>query len=135
MGGQNVLPGRVETIAAGLGTLVGEHGERFGLQLNARHALLGQTVYFAVRRDHVRLELTMAGETPPVNSVTGRVRAIEYQGTFVKVTLETTSATAGSQFVAYVEEGSYFRSPIAVGAQVTARWTIGDVHPVTNESK
>ncbi len=135
MGGQNVLAGKLETIAGGLGTLVGENGERFAVQMDGLHALVGQTLYFAVRRDHVRLEPRTAGEVPPVNSVTGRVRAIEYQGTFVKVTLESTSSTTGSQFVAYVEEGNYFRSPIVVGEQVTARWNVGDVHPVTNDFK
>jgi putative spermidine/putrescine transport system ATP-binding protein len=135
MGGQNVLTGRLETIAGGLGTLVGEHGERFAMQMDGLRALVGQTLYFAVRRDHVRLEPRAAGEAAPVNSVTGRVRAIEYQGTFVKVTLESSSSTTGSQFVVYVEEGNYFRSPIVVGEQVTARWNVGDVHPVTNEFK
>jgi putative spermidine/putrescine transport system ATP-binding protein len=135
MGGQNVLAGRLETIAGDLGTLVGEHGERFAMQMDGLRALVGQTLYFAVRRDHVRLEPRTAGEAAPMNSVTGRVRAIEYQGTFVKVTLESTSSTTGGLFVAYVEEGNYFRSPIAVGERVTARWNVGDVHPVTNEFK
>jgi putative spermidine/putrescine transport system ATP-binding protein len=84
MGGQNVLAGRLETIAGDLGTLVGEHGERFAVQMDGLRALVGQTLYFAVRRDHVCLEPRTAGEAAPVNSVTHRVRAIEYQGTFSK---------------------------------------------------
>jgi putative spermidine/putrescine transport system ATP-binding protein len=134
MGGQNVLSGTLETIAGGVGTLAGERGERFALQIDGLHALVGQTLHFAVRRDHVRLETTASGEAPPVNSVTGTVQAIEYQGIFVKVTLETTSSTSGGQFVVYVEEGNYFRSPITVGQKATARWNIGDVHKLTNDS-
>jgi putative spermidine/putrescine transport system ATP-binding protein len=133
MGGQNVLAGRLETVAGGVGTLAGEQGERFALQMNGRHALIGQTLYFAVRRDHVRLETATMGVAPPVNSITRRVRGIEYQGTFVKVTLENLSPTAGRQFVVYVEEGNYFRSPIAVGEPMTACWNVGDAHPVIDD--
>jgi putative spermidine/putrescine transport system ATP-binding protein len=99
------------------------------------HALVGQTIHFAVRRDHVRLEATPSGEAAPINSVTGTIQAIEYQGIFVKVTLETNSSTSGGQFVVYVEEGNYFRSPITVGQKATARWNIGDVHKLTNDSR
>ena len=128
-------PGKLETVAGGVGTLTGEHGERFALRIEGSTAIVGRILSFAVRRDHVRLEKATAGETPPVNSITGRVRAIEYQGIFVKVTLENTSPAAGSEFVAYVEEGNYFRSPIAIGEKVTARWEIGEVHRLTDDSR
>jgi putative spermidine/putrescine transport system ATP-binding protein len=135
MGGQNVLVGKLETIAGDIGTLVGERGERFALQMGAPSALVGQTLYFAVRRDHVQLARTPADQPLPVNAVSAKVRAIEYQGTFVKVTLEGASSLGGSEFVAYVEEGIYFRSPITVGEQVTAQWGIGDVHRLTHDSR
>jgi putative spermidine/putrescine transport system ATP-binding protein len=135
MGGQNVLLGKLEAVTGGVGTLAGERGEHFALQLGAPSALVGQTLYFAVRRDNVRLEKTTVNASLPVNSIAGRVRAIEYQGTFVKVTLEGTSSAGSSEFVAYVQEGNYFRSPIAVGEQVTARWEIGDMHRLTHDSR
>lgn len=53
-----------------------------------------------------------------MNTVTGRVRAVEYQGTFLKVTLladPPLAADGGDDFVAYVNEASYFRAPILAG--------------------
>ncbi len=135
MGGQNVLVGTLEAIAGDVGTLVGERNERFALNMGHPSALAGQTLYFAVRRDHVRLARTPVDESLPVNAVSARVRAIEYQGTFVKVTLEGASSLGGTEFVAYVEEGIYFRSPISVGEQVTARWDIADAHRLTHDSR
>ena len=132
MGGQNVLTGRLDAVAGGVGTLIGQHGERFALQMNGSTAPVGQTLYFAVRRDHIRLS---KGEAATINSIVGKVRAIEYQGTFVKVTLESRSASAGGEFVAYVEEGDYFRSPIAVAEQVTASWEIGEVHRLSDTDR
>jgi putative spermidine/putrescine transport system ATP-binding protein len=135
MGGQNVLTGKLESIAGGVATLTGERGEQFAVHIGRTSALAGQTLHFAVRRDHIRLQKATPEETARVNAITGRVRAIEYQGTFVKVTLENTSSTGGSEFVAYVEEGNYFRAPIVVGQLVTAGWEIADVHRLTNDSK
>jgi putative spermidine/putrescine transport system ATP-binding protein len=137
MGGQNVLRGTVETVAGGVATLRGPGGERFALQLATDRSLAGRELYFAVRRDHVRLGRTDAA-TPSLNAVSGRVRAVEYQGTYVKVTVDPTTpgakAEGGDDFVAYVEEGDYFRDPVLPGTMVVGSWQIDEAHELASGS-
>ena len=70
----------------------------------------------------------MDGSAAP-NCVTGPIRAIEYQGTFVKVTLAADPA-GGSEFVVYLEEGGYFRTPFMVGETVACSWSAEDAQVV-----
>jgi putative spermidine/putrescine transport system ATP-binding protein len=63
-----------------------------------------------------------------VNAVTGVVRAIEYQGIFVKATLLPDGG--GGEFVVYVDEGAYFRAPVGIGARATGWWDIDEAHPL-----
>ncbi len=125
MGGQNVLSGTVESVAAGIATLRGPGGEGYAVRLGTHKALAGQTIEFAVRRD--RLSLTSASA---VNSIAGRVRAIEYQGTFVKMTLTRAGAP---DFVAYVDEGAYFRAPVAIGTAAGFGWDLDEAHLLVSE--
>jgi putative spermidine/putrescine transport system ATP-binding protein len=125
MGGQNVLSGIVESVAGGIAALRGPDAESYAVRQGQHRILAGQTITFAIRRDQV----APAG-TPTVNRVSGRVRALEYQGTFVKVTLERAAAP---EFVAYVDEASYFRSPLAVGTVVGYSWNMDDAHLLSSE--
>ena len=51
-----------------------------------------------------------AGRTmAAVNQVTGVIRAIEYQGTYVKS--PSPPGSNGPEFVVYIDEGSLFRRP------------------------
>ena len=86
-------------------------------------------VFFAIRRDHVTLARAAKAEVG-VNTVKGRVRAVEYQGTFVKVKVELPQpeASADDDFVAYVEEGAYFRDPLLPGQDVVASWRMDQMH-------
>ena len=124
MGGQNVLSGTVETAEGGIATLRGAGGAGYVLRIGTQAMPVGRTAAFAVRRDRVQ----PAAEGTP-NSVTGQVRAVEYQGTFVKVTL---AAPAGD-FVAYVDEGTYFRAPVALGSTASFGWVMDEAHQLTTE--
>jgi putative spermidine/putrescine transport system ATP-binding protein len=127
MGGQNVLSGRFETMTGGVAELRGPNGEHFAVPLSARSD--ATDVFFAVRRDHV--SLVRAGKADAaVNTVKGRVLAVEYQGTFVKVKLEPPQpqASADDDFVAYVEEGAYFADPLLPGQDVVASWRMDQMH-------
>src|SRR5215813_9547132 len=86
MGGQNVLSGRVSGIADGVIAL--DLSERGRIEFPAGDPVpsIGSTVHISIRRD--RVHLTKRGAMGTVNTVSGKVRAIEYQGTWVKVTLE-----------------------------------------------
>jgi putative spermidine/putrescine transport system ATP-binding protein len=125
MGGQNVLTGTVESVAGGIATLNGQDGEAYLVRLNARPALVGQTISFAIRRDRVAIAGSGA-----VNRVSGTVRAVEYQGTFVKATL---SRPNGADFVAFIDEGDYFRAPMAIGATAGFGWDLDEAHLLTAE--
>ena len=124
MGGQNVLHGTVAKLAGKTITLESEHGQTFEFDADGSSAKEGDTIYISVRRDHT--DLTKGSGTPgTTNQITGEVHAIEYQGTYVKVTLE---APENESFVAHVPDGRYFKDPIDIGDQVAASWPAEEVH-------
>jgi putative spermidine/putrescine transport system ATP-binding protein len=135
MGGQNVLTGKFEAFANGQATLRGPLGQQFVLPPTGRSAPAQPAMTFAVRRDRVRLAKQAAVAAAPVNTVFGTVKAIEYQGIYVKVTLALVmpegAVNGADEFVVYVEEGRYFRDPIAIGEKVAGSWDIDDVHVLT----
>jgi putative spermidine/putrescine transport system ATP-binding protein len=129
MGGQNVLSGTLERIADGIATLRGDGGQEFQLRVSGGARPAGQRLQFAVRRDHVRLARASDGAAPKFNAIAGIVRAVEYQGTFVKVTLRADAATdKDDAFVAFIEEGGYFASPIGIADRACAWWDLDEMH-------
>ncbi|MFQ6018703.1 MAG: ABC transporter ATP-binding protein [Kiloniellaceae bacterium] len=128
MGGQNVLDGKVASVANGVATLVSDRGERFAVPLEEATAAEGEAVYFAIRRDRIVLakaEQGAAESGADTNVVSGTVRAIEYQGTYVKVTIHV---PAREDFVANVSDSQFFGNPMNIGDPVLARWSAKDVH-------
>ena len=80
---------------------------------------------FSIRRDHIALRKADAAGAPgTVNSVRGVVQATEYQGNYVKVTIEV----GGDVFVANVSDRAYFAEPVDFGDSVVASWNTDDVH-------
>jgi putative spermidine/putrescine transport system ATP-binding protein len=132
MGGQNVLTGRLEAIEGALATLRGPIGQQFVLPWRSRPVPAREPMAFAVRRDRVRLAKPAGAAAPLVNAVFGTVKAVEYQGTYVKVTLALAmpqgSVNGADEFVVYIEEGRYFRDPVTVGEKVVGSWETDDVH-------
>ena len=53
--------------------------------------------------------------------MTSRVQAIEYQGTFVKVMIDSVES---GEFIAYVPERKFFSDPYDVGDVVLATWPV-----------
>jgi putative spermidine/putrescine transport system ATP-binding protein len=122
MGGQNVLTGAVESNAGGVVRLKSADGASFEAKAGDAAAPVGSKMSVSVRRDHVALR---RGEgTSDVNSIAGVVAATEYQGSYVKVTLDT----AGAVFVANVSDRAYFAEHVDTGDKVVARWSVDDVH-------
>jgi putative spermidine/putrescine transport system ATP-binding protein len=132
MGGQNVLTGRLEAIEGALAILRGPIGQQFVLPWGSRPVPAREPMAFAVRRDRVRLAKPAGAAAPLVNAVVGTVKAVEYQGTYVKVTLTLAmpqgSVNGADEFVVYIEEGRYFRDPVTVGEKVVGSWETDDVH-------
>ncbi len=80
----------------------------------------------AVRADKVALART--GATTGGPGTTGYVHAVEYQGSFVRVTLDI---GGGETFVAQVPDDVFFRAPLGLGDVAVATWSAADAHPVS----
>jgi putative spermidine/putrescine transport system ATP-binding protein len=64
-----------------------------------------------------------------VNAVTGRVSAMEYQGSWLKIALED---ACGEDFVVNQADSIFFADPLEVGDAVIARWAPGELHYLTS---
>ncbi len=125
MGGQNVLSGKVTAVADGEAILLSEPGDRFALLFQGSSDFVGTLVHCAVRRDRIQLEkLPASGRSGQVNAMTGEVHAIEYQGSYVKVTLDV---PGWPDFVANVSDAEFFAAPVDIGDRVLAHWSARDV--------
>ncbi len=125
MGGQNVLAGRVVAAGAGLLAIDLGNGGRVEFMAPTQAPDAGTLAHVSVRRDRIRLKKRTDTAEPSVNAVTGKVRAIEYQGSWVKVTIE---GAGPEDFVVNAPDTEYFRDPVTFGDAVEARWESADVH-------
>jgi len=125
MGGHNVLSG----------TVLGQEGGAVTIKSGTKQIRLtapptppatGTSFEASVRRDHVRLNrAATAGDATGLNAVSGRVAGIEYQGTWLKITIDE---ACGEEFVANVPDNVFFADPLKVGDAVLAQWNAEDVH-------
>jgi putative spermidine/putrescine transport system ATP-binding protein len=124
LGGQNVLSGRVERV--GEGHVVLSQPNRSGIQVGLGsdpRVSVGDRIDLAVRRDDIELmRVDVGGLGDGMTALPSRVVAIEYQGSFVKVMLDT---VPDEDFVAYVPERIFFRDPFNVGDVLLATWSAG----------
>jgi len=130
IGGQNVLRGTVaegSPSGAASMTLQGHAGATFVVPTNQPAPAAGDSVAFAVRRDRIALSAANDLLPPPVNAIRGTVRELEYQGIYMKVTMDTGEAGA-PPCVAYVEESTFFRQPVSVGQRVIGQWPVEAAH-------
>ncbi len=121
IGGQNVLSGVVERVAGGTAIAVTGTGARLEIPLGNAHVATGDQVFGSLRRDRVAVRRREAGQGQAdlMNAFAGEVHAIENQGSYVKMTIDTGD---GEEFVANVLDEDYFIDPIDIGAPVLASW-------------
>src|SRR5262249_12753307 len=134
MGGQNVLAGTVIAVNGGTATLVGETGARFVTPVNVTAPAKGEAISCCIRRDRVAVERWRASSPAlgeATNVLAGTVHAIEYQGSYVKVTIDVPRR---EQFVANVVDQAFLAAPVDIGDAVVARWATEDVHLLTGDS-
>jgi putative spermidine/putrescine transport system ATP-binding protein len=126
MGGQNVLSGIVESVVDGHAIVAGDDGARLSIAVDKEGLVKGSRLVGSVRRDRVSVSKAKGGATPSneVNALLGEVHAIEYQGSYVKVTIER---PAGGEFVANVVDEDFLRDTLDIGDRVLARWSARDV--------
>jgi len=125
MGGQNVLSGTVVERSAGAIT-IDSGGTHVTLTAPAVAPVPGSRFEAAVRRDRIRLVRAGPNDRAAgLNAVTGRVASIEYQGTWLKITL---AEACGEEFVVNLQDSIFFADPLRVGDPVVARWDAAQIH-------
>lgn len=129
MGGQNVLAGTVASCQTGTVTIAnGKKNITLSAPASATAStpVVGEQFEVAVRRDRVRLSRAPS-ETADVgvNAVSGRVGGIEYQGAWLKISIED---AWDEGFVANVPDGEFFADPLTIGDPVIARWDAEQSH-------
>ncbi len=127
IGGHNVIEGRVVRVNGGHAVVAAAGGAEFRVPKDS--CTEGAEITFALRADRVTLGRPGAdgGAGVAVNAMPARVRAIEYQGTWVQVILEITDA---EEFTANLRESAFYAEPVEVGDEVEVRWAPEDVHLV-----
>ena len=126
MGGQNVLSGIVESVVDEHAIVTDDHGTSFSTVVDGANPVKGSRLVGSIRRDRVSLSKAQGCATASgkVNALFGEVHAIEYQGSYVKVTIQRPT---GEEFVANVIDDDFFRDPLDIGDSVLARWSARDV--------
>jgi putative spermidine/putrescine transport system ATP-binding protein len=120
LGGQNVLSGRIERIEGDSAMISAAEMRDVVVPLGQRRTVsAGDRVDFAVRRDDVDLVRPEASAGRQRAKVPSRVRAIEYQGNFVKVMLDSIGS---DELIAYVPDRIFYRDPFSIGDIVVAGW-------------
>jgi len=115
MGGQNVISGMVDSNNAEGTVIIDEAGNHYAAKC-ADNLNAGDEAKFAVRRDRIRISTQADGHE---NALTGKVTDLEYQGTFVKVSIETWGR---DEFIVHLPDDVFFDSPLENGQMVTAHW-------------
>jgi len=123
LGGQNVLHYEIDKVNGASVLLKGPEARSIEVPLNGHAGKLalvaGAPIDVAVRRDDIQLRRPGTAGLPGTTALSARVKAVEYQGYFVKVLLDAGSA---DELVAYVSERDFFRETLDVGDAVLATW-------------
>ena len=133
MGGQNVFSGQVVSVNGKVATIEENAGKHFTVPVQETAIKEGQSFSFAVRRDHVEVEKAVDDatlKTEETNTIQGTVIMTEYQGTWVKVTIEREEAES---LVAFVPDDRFSAKPVTEGDRVVARWSTKAIHPLVHE--
>jgi putative spermidine/putrescine transport system ATP-binding protein len=128
MGGHNVLSGRVAAVTKGMATLLSDGGEHYVVPMPQTTLAADTEVWFAVRRDRIELanpseDLAQIPAEP--NAVCGVVGAMEYQGSYVKVTVHRPGHEA---VMAHLPDRAFCSRQVKMGDRVVARWPVEAVH-------
>lgn len=126
MGAQNVLTGTVEKKTKTQAMLRMASGAALEVPATEISADVGGKVSVSIRRDLVEVHGAGArkGESAP-NTIDGTVIALEYQGNYVKVSVDVEGVDT---FVANLSDRAYFADPVQPGDKVTVSWDSGNVH-------
>ena len=122
MGGWNVFQGDVNSANGSDAIITGGDGSKFAIA--EKNLDVGSSVNFSVRRDKISISRKKESKDD-LNLLSGQVHSIEYQGSWVKVTM---ASNDGKLIVANMDEIDYFKDPVDMGDKVKANWSSKDVH-------
>ena len=123
MGGWNVFNGQVEGTDNDSAVLADASGVKFAIP--KADLAKGSKVGFSIRRDLIHMTRGQDA-ADKANMLAGTVHGIEYQGTWVKVTM--VRKDNGEHVVANESEDEFFSNPVDFGDPVTAHWKSEDSH-------
>jgi putative spermidine/putrescine transport system ATP-binding protein len=92
--------------------------------IGGHNVLEGPAGAFAVRADRLRLARGAGDRAPAGPGLAAVVRSVEYQGTFIQLTLDG----AGSEITATLDEPTFDAMPFQPGDPVAVSWNEADVH-------
>ena len=95
--------------------------------IGGHNVLEGAAGPFAVRADRLHLSRPRPG-APAQDGLDAVVRSVEYQGTFVQLTLDG----AGREITATLDEPTFDALPFQPGDAVAVSWSRGDVHSLAD---
>ncbi|PPR78745.1 MAG: Maltose/maltodextrin import ATP-binding protein MalK [Alphaproteobacteria bacterium MarineAlpha2_Bin1] len=122
MGGWNVFKGDIKKISESDAEVTGEDGAKYCIP--SENLQEGSSVNFSVRRDKVKISRNNT-QSDKLNNQLGVVHSIEYQGTWVKVTMAKDN---GELIVSNLDEKDYFKDPVDMGDKIMASWEKKDLH-------
>jgi putative spermidine/putrescine transport system ATP-binding protein len=117
--------GRIEQVATPHQLFNAPASEFVARFMGGHNVLKRDDQTIAVRADRMQLQRTPVID--PANALSATVRAIEYQGTYVLVSL---GAEACDDLSVMLQEAEFFSSPFEVGSAVQVSWRAMDAHPL-----
>ena len=123
MGGQNILLGKMVKKTETSILLCDDGGNRFffnGKLPADIKAKEGSDLRLSIRRDRISFVDSKSNDRKNGQSnLAGVVRGVEYQGNFIKISLDCAQK---DEFVIYMSDEEFDKSPHKVGDNVTAAW-------------
>jgi len=95
--------------------------------MGAHNVIASTNGPIAVRSDRMQLQ-RHALATPQPDARTAAVKAVEYQGTYVQVSLSPQGEAADAQWTATVADAEFDASPLQPGETVYVSWLPGAAH-------
>jgi putative spermidine/putrescine transport system ATP-binding protein len=123
MGGQNVLLGQITGAADEHAVLELAGGGRAQVASRDVPDKLS-SIHISIRRDRIRLENSSETQDS-MNSLAGKVIGTEYQGSWVKVTMQIPGS---EDFVVNLPDSVFFSRPVKPGDVARAHWLPSEIH-------
>jgi len=116
--------GRIEQVATPHELFNAPASEFVARFMGGHNVLKRNDQMIAVRADRMQLLRTPGRSSHALNAT---VRAIEYQGTYVLVSLDA-EANASDDLSVMLQEAEFFNAPFEVGTSVQVAWSATDAH-------